>query len=136
MTINTLKMKILGYDKLVIKLQTELERVVKINEDEYSKVTLKPEEDGKSEIYKKKYELMKEKLEIQEKYKEQEMETLKLNYETKIMELTIKGEELKSLKETIELYRSKNEELQNMLSRKESELFESKMLSNSKIFSG
>jgi hypothetical protein len=64
------------------------------------------------------------------------METLKLNYETKIMELTIKSEELKSLKETIELYRTKNEELQNMLSKKESELFESKMLSNSKIFSG
>jgi len=36
--------------------------------------------------------LMKEKLEIQEKYKEQEMETFKLGYETRIMELTIKVE--------------------------------------------
>jgi len=33
--------------------------------------------------------MIKEKLEIQEKYKMQEMETLKLNYETKIMELAI-----------------------------------------------
>lgn len=31
MTINSLKMKILGYDKLVIKLQGELERIVKNN---------------------------------------------------------------------------------------------------------
>lgn len=31
MTINTLKMKILGYDKLVVKLQGELERIVKTN---------------------------------------------------------------------------------------------------------
>ena len=32
MTINTFKMKILGYDKLVVKLQGELERMVRTNE--------------------------------------------------------------------------------------------------------
>jgi len=41
MTINSLKMKILGYDKLVLKLQTELERFIKINENEMNQVTLK-----------------------------------------------------------------------------------------------
>lgn len=34
------------------------------------------------------------------------------------MELTIKVEEVKSLRETIELYRAKNEELQGLLSKK------------------
>jgi hypothetical protein len=51
---------------------------------------------------------MVEKLKIQEKYKEQEIETLKLNYEARIMDLAIKAEEVKSIKETLELYRSKN----------------------------
>jgi hypothetical protein len=36
--------------------------------------------DEGGELYRKKYEMVKEKLEIQEKYKLQEMETLKLNY--------------------------------------------------------
>jgi len=48
------------------------------------------------------------------------------------MELTIKLEDMKSLRETIELYRNKNEELQSLITRKESELFESK-LSQSKV---
>lgn len=66
MTINTLKMKILGYDKLVVKLQGELERMVKTNESEFVQVSHKTvDESNQSEIYKKKYELMKEKLEIQ-----------------------------------------------------------------------
>lgn len=70
---------------------------------------------------------------MQEKYKEQEMETFKLNYETKIMELTIRLEEAKSLRETLDLYRAKNEELQALLSKRETELFESKVLSGSKV---
>jgi hypothetical protein len=37
LTINTLKMKILGYDKLVLKLQGELERAVRGNETELLK---------------------------------------------------------------------------------------------------
>jgi hypothetical protein len=68
--------------------------------------------------------MLKEKLDIQEKYKLQEFETLKLNYETKIMELSIQIEEMRSLKETLELYRSKNEELQIQVTRKESESYE------------
>lgn len=67
----------------------------------------KPNDDN-SELYRKKYELLKEKLEIQEKYKIQEFETLKLSYEAKIMELTIQVEEIRSLKETLDLYRTKN----------------------------
>jgi len=31
MTINTFKMKTMGYDKLILKLQGELERMIKIN---------------------------------------------------------------------------------------------------------
>lgn len=76
---------------------------------------------------------MVEKLKIQEKYKEQEIQTLKLNYESRIMDLAIKAEEVKSIKETLELYRSKNQELQGALSKKETELFESKVLSGSKV---
>lgn len=33
---------------------------------------------------------------------------MKLNYESRIMDLAIKAEEVKSIKETLELYRSKN----------------------------
>lgn len=61
------------------------------------------------------------------------METLKLNYEARIMELTIKTEQMKSLKETIELYRNKNEELQSLIAKRETELFDSKILSQSKV---
>lgn len=39
---------------------------------------------------------------------------------------------MRSLKETLELYRSKNEELQMLLTRKDSELYESKRLSSLK----
>lgn len=49
------------------------------------------------------------------------------------MELTIRLEEAKSLRETLDLYRTKNEELQSLLSKKETELFESKVLSGSKV---
>lgn len=49
------------------------------------------------------------------------------------MELTIRLEEAKSLRETLDLYRSKNEELQALLSKRETELFESKVLSGSKV---
>ena len=37
------------------------------------------------------------------------------------------------MRETIDLYRAKNEELQALLSKKETELFESKVLTNSKV---
>lgn len=127
-------MKILGYDKLVLKLQGELERAVRGNEAEQAAIhDRRTLTDSQQDLYKKKYELMREKLEVQEKYKEQEMETFKLNYETKIMELTIRLEEAKSLRETLDLYRAKNEELQALLSKRETELFESKVLSGSKV---
>lgn len=48
MTINTLKMKILGYDKLVLKLQNELQSMVKINQQEILIASRKPEDDGKT----------------------------------------------------------------------------------------
>ena len=37
LTINTLKMKIMGYDKLVLKLQGELERALRTNQTELQK---------------------------------------------------------------------------------------------------
>jgi len=40
---------------------------------------------------------------------------------------------MKSLKETIELYRNKNEELQSLIAKRETELFDSKILSQSKV---
>lgn len=49
------------------------------------------------EIYKRRFTALKEKLELQEKYSRQEIETLKLNYDTKLMEANIKLEELRSL---------------------------------------
>lgn len=63
MTINSLKMKILGYDKLVLKLQEELEFTVRSNEQEIIQITTnsKPNDEN-SELYRKKYELLKEKL--------------------------------------------------------------------------
>ena len=75
MSINSLKMKILGYDKLVIKLQEELERALKTNEYDITQINTRvvKENNNNEEIYRKKYELAKEKLEIQEKYKEQEI---------------------------------------------------------------
>lgn len=48
------------------------------------------------------------------------------------MELTIQVEEIRSLKDTLELYRSKNEELQMVLTKKDNELYESKRLSSLK----
>jgi hypothetical protein len=39
------------------------------------------------------------------------------------MELAIQLDEMRSLKETLELYRLKNEELQMLLTRKESEVY-------------
>lgn len=61
------------------------------------------------EIYKKRYESLLEKLSLQEKYAEQEIQTLKLNYDTRILDLNLKLEELSSIRETIGLYKSKNE---------------------------
>lgn len=74
-------MKILGYDKLVLKLQGELERAVRSNEAEQVAIhASRTLTDSQQDLYKKKYELICEKLEVQEKYKEQEMETFRLNY--------------------------------------------------------
>lgn len=53
---------------------------------------------------------------------------MKLHYETKLVELNIKLEELGSLRETISLYKSKNEELSLKLSEKENELLDEKMV--------
>lgn len=56
-------MKILGYDKLVLKLQEELEFTVRSHELEIIQITSASRpSDENSELYKKKYELMKEKL--------------------------------------------------------------------------
>jgi hypothetical protein len=52
---------------------------------------------------------------------------VKLHYETKIVELNLKLEELSSIKETISLYKSKNEELVLKLSEKENELLDTRM---------
>jgi hypothetical protein len=60
------------------------------------------------------------------------METLKLNYEARIMEFTIKAEEIKSLKEMVDLYRGKNDELQSLLAKRETELEDSKVLGQAK----
>ena len=56
-TINSLKMKILGYDKLVLKLQEELEYNIRQNETEMYQVhTVKTTaNEESSELYKKKY---------------------------------------------------------------------------------
>ena len=62
---------------------------------------------------------MKEKYDLQEKYSKQEIETLKLNYETKLMEANIKIEEINSLSETINLYKTKNEQLISKINQKD-----------------
>lgn len=79
------------------------------------------------EIYKKRYESLVEKLSLQEKYAQQEIQTLKLNYDTKILDLTLKLEELSSIKETIGLYKTKNEELSGKLTQRQNQLLETKM---------
>lgn len=90
---------------------------VKISENSISSI----------ELYKKKYESLLEKLSLQQKYSEQEIQTLKLNYDTKLIDLNLKLEELSSIKETIGLYKSKNEELSHKLTEKENELLETRM---------
>ncbi len=104
LALNTLKMKILGYDQLVLKLQGELEAALRVEPQHAPALA----DSNQNDLYRRKYDLLQEKLEVQEKYKAQEMETFKLNYETRIMELTIRVEETKSLRETIDLYREKN----------------------------
>lgn len=52
---------------------------------------------------------------------------MKLNYETKIVDLNLKLEELNQIRETIGLYKSKNEELSTKLSEKENELIETRI---------
>lgn len=79
------------------------------------------------EIYKKRYESLVEKLSLQQKYAQQEIQTLKLNYDTKILDLTLKLEELSSIKETIGLYKTKNEELSGKLTQRQNQLLETKM---------
>lgn len=108
--VNSLKTKILGYDQLVLKLQGELEKTIKFNENELSAVNTKlAQEDTQSELFVKKMVLLKNKLALNEKYSAQELDTVKLAYETKIMDLTIRLEEAKNLKDTLELYKLKNE---------------------------
>ena len=50
------------------------------------------------EIYKRRFTALKEKLDLQDKYAKQEIETLKLNYETKLMEANTKLEEVRNLR--------------------------------------
>ncbi len=49
---------------------------------------------------------------------------MKLNYETKIVDLSIKAEEASSLRQSIALYKEKNEELLVQLTQKENEILE------------
>jgi hypothetical protein len=55
---NSMKGKIQGYDKLVIKLQGELERAITINDNEVKAMNIKITENTNTsiEIYKKRYE--------------------------------------------------------------------------------
>ena len=63
---NTLKSKILGYDKLVQKLQSELEKNVNMNEMEIININSKTtSEQQQIEMLKKKYQSTKEKLALQ-----------------------------------------------------------------------
>ena len=78
-----------------------------MNQSQFVQVNRYVKEEN-SDVYRHKYELMKEKLDIQAKYKEQEIETLKLHYQTKIMELSIKIEDIRAYKDTIDLYKCKN----------------------------
>ena len=67
------------------------------------------QEQSQIETFKKKYLSLKEKLLLQEKYNKQELETVKLNYETKLVDLSIKAEEYTTLKQSLLLYKEKNE---------------------------
>jgi uncharacterized coiled-coil protein SlyX len=127
--INALKGKLQGYDRLVVKLQGELERAIIINNNEMKAINVKISEStiNSIDVYKKRYEALLEKWNLQEKYAEQEIQTLKLNYDTKLLDLNMKLEELSSMRDTIGLYKSKNEELSNKLTQKENELLETKM---------
>jgi hypothetical protein len=51
MSINTLKMKMMGYDQLVLKLQTELEAALKVEPVRESKTHKNDQED----LYRRKY---------------------------------------------------------------------------------
>lgn len=87
-----MKGKLQGYDRLVVKLQGELERAISINSNELKSYNMKINEQSVTniEVYKKRYEALIEKLNLQEKYSQQEIQTLKLNYDTKILDLNLK----------------------------------------------
>ena len=71
----------MGYDKLVQRLQSELEKNVNISEMEVIEMNSKTtQEMVQIETFKKKYQSLKEKLILQEKYNKQELETVKMNY--------------------------------------------------------
>lgn len=44
------------------------------------------------QVYKKRYQSLLQKLNLQEKYAEQEIQTLRLNYDTKLLDLNLKLE--------------------------------------------
>ena len=69
-TVNAMKGKIVGYDKLVVKLQGQLERAIAINDNEVKAMNAKASEVSNTslEIYKRRYESIAEKLSLQEKY--------------------------------------------------------------------
>ena len=75
-SIATLNIKIIGYDKLVQKLQTELEALM----HQQPPAVASPQVSTQEEVYRKQYEVLLEKLEVQQKYSVQELETLKLDY--------------------------------------------------------
>ena len=72
---NAMKGKIQGYDKLVVKLQGQLERAISINDNEVKAMNVKVSESSNTsiEMYKKRYQSLMEKLSLQEKYSEQEL---------------------------------------------------------------
>lgn len=128
MLANTLKTKILGYDKLVGKLQIELEKNVNMSEMDIMNINSKAtHEVSQIETHKLKYNSLKEKLVLQERYNKQELETLKLNYETKMVDLSIRAEESLGLKDSVRLYKEKNEELTEKLAQKENELLDMRL---------
>lgn len=58
--INALKGKLQGYDRLVVKLQGELERAISINDNEMKTMNVRVDESSVTsiEVYKKKYEAL------------------------------------------------------------------------------
>jgi len=104
--------KIAGYDRLFLKMQEQLERAINAQDAEINTIST---EMIHVEQYRRKVHSMREKLQLQEKYKKQELETIKLNYDTQIMELTIQLDNLRNIEDTLALYKQKNHSMAEQL---------------------